>query len=101
MFISRRCPPALTYQHKILYVGRDHDLFKFLQDRLAAWDCYVDYCPSLWLAYLFLKSKTDFALCVFDELPEATGAKLEQFARALPHRAGTPMIVVSSVREVR
>jgi DNA-binding response OmpR family regulator len=95
----RACPAAPRYRYKVLYVGRDLDFVKFLRERLKARDCYIDYCPALWLARLLLKSEAYYALCVFDELPDATGAELAQYARALPQRRCTPLIVVSAVKK--
>jgi DNA-binding response OmpR family regulator len=91
----RDCQPAPRYQYKVLYVGRDLDFVKFLRERLKGHDCYLDYCPALWHAQLLLKSETYYVLCVFDDLPDATGAELAQYARALPQRKCTPLIVVS------
>ena len=93
--VLRGCPVALRYQYKVLYVGRDLNFVKFLRERLKGRDCDLDYCPALWLAHLLLKSETYYALCLFDELPDATGAELAQYARSLPQRRCTPMIVVS------
>jgi DNA-binding response OmpR family regulator len=94
--LMRGCPAAPHYQYKILYVGRDLDFVKFLRDQLKGRECYIDYCPALWLAHLLLKSDLYYSLCLFDELPDATGAELAEFVRALPYRACMPIIVVSA-----
>jgi hypothetical protein len=97
MLISHRCPPRLTYQYKILYVGRNIALCQFLKAGLQARDCYLAYCPALWLAHVLLKSDVYYSLCLFDELPEATGVELVEFTRTLRHRVCTPMIVVKEL----
>jgi DNA-binding response OmpR family regulator len=98
--LERGCHPAPRYQYKVLYVGRDRAFVKFLSARLKGRDCYLDYCSYLWHAHLLLKSETYYALCLFDELPDATGAELAEYARSLPQRRCTPLIVVSDPQAI-
>jgi DNA-binding response OmpR family regulator len=96
MFMSRRCPPAQNYRYKILYVGTNCALVQRLNRELKQRECFVDYCPAVWLAHVLLKSDIKYALLLFDdELAGTTGKELTQFARALAHRQQTPIIVIT------
>ena len=83
MFMSRRCPPAPSYQHRILYVGADCGLAQTLNAERRALDCFAVRCPADadWLARLLLASTVRYALLLFDaELRGTTGTELAQFA---------------------
>ena len=99
MFMSRRCPPAPSYRHRILYVGADHALAQTLNTTHRALGCFAVRCPANadWLARLLLASTIRYALLLFDaELACTTGAELARFACGLAHRAGTPIIILSA-----
>jgi hypothetical protein len=82
--ISDRLRPS----HRILYVGTSHTLPSLLQNAL---DCFVVRCPGEPLSHLFLKSQLKYSLLIVDEGKEA--AELERFARSLPHREHTPVVI--------
>ena len=88
---------APIYQYKILFVSTNHDLLKFLRDRLKPFDCYVDYCPATWPARSLLEHDIYYSLCLFDELPDTTGAELAAFTRTLANRKTTPIIIVKEL----
>ena len=80
--------------HRILYVGRDHILLRFLQDALS--DCTVVRCPDGRGARPLIESDINYSLLLFDDtLPDTTGTELAQFARALSHRVRTPIVILS------
>lgn len=86
-------PPPFSY--RILYVGNDLRLSKFLRERLA--DCQVTRAPSGSVARLLIKG-INHSLLLFDEvLPDMTGAELESFTRRLPQREDTPVIIIKDV----
>src|ERR1041384_7737329 len=86
------------YDYKVLFVSRNHDLLKFLRDRLKPlFDCYIDYCPSASQARLLLEHDLYFTLCLFDDLPDVTGAELADFTRTLANRKTVPIILVSEL----
>jgi DNA-binding response OmpR family regulator len=93
--LLRGCQSAPRYQFRVLYVGQNHALFQFLKAALQERDCGLIYCPASWLARILLESDVYYALWLFDDLPDATGAELAQFARSLSHRAHTPAVVIS------
>lgn len=82
------------FSHRILYVGLDHALTKFLQDELE--DCQVVRSPNGSIARLFIE-KLEHAVLLFDEqLPDTTGRELASFVRSLPRRKHTPIIILSA-----
>jgi hypothetical protein len=80
----------LMPSHRILYVGMDYALLKFLNDALP--DCLIVRCSDSHLANLFLKSNLKYALLLFHADKE--GAKVERLARSLEHRKQTPVEVI-------
>jgi DNA-binding response OmpR family regulator len=80
---------------RILYVGHDLSLLGFLHDNLAG--CFVVRAPGGSETRLFLESEIDYALLLIDEqLPGLTGQALARFARSLPHRLHTPIIILTA-----
>ena len=88
--------PTPSDQCRILYVGRNIALFLFLRARLRPKECFLVYCPTLWLARLLLESNASYSLFLFDDLSDATGSALAQLTRELSHRARTPIIKVTN-----
>lgn len=80
-----------SYLHRILYAGNDLMLLRFLQYELK--DCQIIRCPNGAQARLFIE-KIKYSLLLFDEeLPDTTGRELTEFARELPYRRRTPVII--------
>jgi len=77
---------------RILYVGSNHALIKHLQGVLA--DCRIIRSPIASIARALIEG-INYTLLLFDEeLPDATGLELAEFARSLAHRQGTPFIII-------
>ena len=64
-----------------------------LRDALKSLDCFVVYSP-VGIARMFIRSDIKYSLFLFDETE--AGAELERFARSLPHREQTPVLIVKS-----
>lgn len=85
-------------RHKVLYAGNNLTLLSSLND--APVNFYVVRCPDAATGRTILKSKIGYALLLLDaELPDATGAALALFARALAHREGTPVVFINRSEE--
>lgn len=84
-------------RYRILYVGLDHALFDYLQQRLE--ECWIVRAPAACVARLFI-DKLNYAVLLFDEmLMDATARELVRFTRELPHRRCTPIIIVKKSDE--
>jgi DNA-binding response OmpR family regulator len=78
--------------HRILYVGHDLDLLKFMQDELK--DCRVVRCLGIHISHLLIKGKINYSLFIFDEeMPEMSGQELTGLVRELAHRKDTPVVI--------
>ena len=64
-----------------------------LNDALEPLDCFVVGSPVT-IARMFIKSDIKYTLLMFDDDP--AGAELEGYARTLPHRERTPVIIVKN-----
>ena len=62
-----------------------------LNDALKPLDCFAVRSPVP-TARTFIKSDIEYSLLLFDETE--AGAELRLFARSLPHRERTPVVVV-------
>jgi DNA-binding response OmpR family regulator len=83
--------------YRILYVGLDHALLDYLQERLD--DCWIVRAPAGHVARPFI-DKLNYSLLLFDEdLVDTTGLALARFTRELPHRQCTPIIVTKKSDE--
>src|SRR5215213_3140865 len=76
---------------RILYAGDDTELPARLRDGLGGLDCFVVRSP-VGTARLFIRSDIKYSLLLFDDTE--AGEELERFARSLPHREQTPVIIV-------
>ncbi|HEY9282926.1 MAG TPA: hypothetical protein VIP46_05690 [Pyrinomonadaceae bacterium] len=95
--------PSPRHRHRVLYVGNSYDLLKALQDRLSDLSCHVVRCPANGVpeARLFIGSEIPYDVFLFDaSLAGATGEGLARFALSLPHRAGTPALIVKEADDV-
>ncbi|HEX7999976.1 MAG TPA: hypothetical protein VF528_16425 [Pyrinomonadaceae bacterium] len=85
--------------HRILYVGLDLQLQKYLQDNLA--ECWIVSAPAACVARLFI-DKLNYSLLLFDNaLTDATAQELSRYTRTLPHRAHTPIIILNPSQELK
>ena len=81
---------ALPY--RILYVGLDSELMKYLEQHLT--DCWTTRAPSGSVARPFI-AQLKLSLILFDELlMDTTAQELTCFTRALANRKCTPIIIV-------
>jgi hypothetical protein len=82
---------AAMSSRRILYAGDDSDLPARLRDALHGLDCLVVRSP-VETARTFIRGEIEYSLLLFDETE--AGAELEAYARSLPHREQTPVIIV-------
>jgi DNA-binding NtrC family response regulator len=76
---------------RILYAGDDVTLPGLLKDALHSLDCFVVRSP-VETARTLIRSDVKYSLLLLDETE--AGAELGRFARSLPHRERTPVIIV-------
>ena len=76
---------------RILYAGDDVTLPRLLNKALKSLDCFVVRSPVETCRTL-IRSGIEYSLLLFDGTD--AGAELESFARSLPHREQTPVIIV-------
>lgn len=76
---------------RILYAGDDIYLPTRLKDALHGLDCFVVRSP-METARMFIRSEIRYSLLLFDDTAE--GAELKAYARTLPHRERTPVIII-------
>lgn len=84
--------------HRILYAGDDIYLPARLRDGLGGLDCFVVRSP-VGVARVFIRSDIRYSLFLFDET--AAGAELEAYARTLPHRERTPVIIIKKSKGLK
>jgi DNA-binding response OmpR family regulator len=62
----------------------------------------VETCADGYVAWVLIKSERRYDLILLDnELPNMSGLELTRRARELPHRKGTPIIMLSASEGVR
>jgi len=84
-------------QCRLLYVGSDLALLKFLRSTFGKPKYHVVSCPDRDSAERFIKSDIPYQLFVFDlEMRHRAAFDLTQLVRSLNHREGLPSIVVGS-----
>jgi hypothetical protein len=84
---EERVPFHPVPSRRVLYAGADLALLASLKTLLK--DCQVVRSPGA-VARSLVASKLDYSLLLFDE----EFSELAHFARALPHRQGTPVIIL-------
>ncbi|MBV9926198.1 MAG: hypothetical protein JOZ96_14355 [Acidobacteria bacterium] len=82
---------------RVLYAGDDAALPWLLKDPLKRLDCVLVRAPAP-VARMFLQSNIEYSLFLFDADP--TGAELEAYARTLPHREHTPVLLVKKTQGI-
>src|SRR6266480_7912528 len=86
-------------QIRLLYVGEDLALIRFLRTAFQGPDYHVVSCPDRDSAERFIKSNIRYHLFIFDhEMRHRAAFDLAQLVRSLKHREGLPAIIVG--REV-
>jgi glutaredoxin len=91
--MTSRRPILTTASRRILYSGADYVLSELLKDALKPLDCFVVRSP-VYTARTLVESDIKYTLLLFDDDP--AGAELERYARTLPHREHTPVIIVKN-----
>ena len=78
--------------YRILYVGLDSELMKYLEQHLE--ECWTTRAPSGSVARPFI-AQLKLSLMLFDELlMDTTAQDLTYFTRELAHRKRTPILIV-------
>ena len=86
-------PPEAKY--RLLYVGADLGLLKFVQEALKADGWFVVRCPGGSLAGAFVRSEIHYDLLMFDEeFIGGSGRELLRLALSLEHRKQTPVMLL-------
>lgn len=89
-----------TRQTRLLYVGSDLALIRFLRETFHEPEYHVVSCPDRDSADRFIKSDIQYQLFIFDhEMRHKAAFDLTQLVRSLKHRERLPAIVVGSELE--
>lgn len=84
-------------QYRLLYVGSDVALLKFLRSTFGKPKYHVVSCPDRDSAERFIKSDIPYQLFIFDHgMRDGAAFDLTQLVRSLGHRERLPAIVVGS-----
>lgn len=86
----------------ILYVEDSRFVADVVKETLAGEGWRVETCVDGSVALLLIKSERRYDLILLDnELPNLSGLELTRRTRELPHRKGTPIIMLSASESVR
>ena len=86
----------------ILYVEDNKYVADAVKETLEGEGWRVETCADGSVALLLIKSARRYDLLILDnELPNVSGLELARRARELPHRKGTPIIMLSASECVR
>jgi len=84
-------------QIRLLYVGEDLGLIRFLRTAFHGPDYHVVSCPDRDSAERFIKSDIRYHLFIFDhEMRHRAAFDLARLVRSLKHREGLPAIIVGT-----
>ena len=84
-------------QIRLLYVGEDLALIRFLRTAFHGPDYHVVSCPDRDSAERFIKSDIRYHLFIFDhEMRHRAAFDLARLVRSLMHREGLPAIIVGT-----
>ena len=87
-------------QIRLLYVGDDLDLIRFLRAAFHKPDYHVVSCPDRDSAERFIKSDIRYHIFIFDhEMRHRAAFDLARLVRSLKHREGLPAIIVGAEAE--
>jgi DNA-binding response OmpR family regulator len=79
------------YRFRLLYIGNNLSLLKFLKSTLSKVDCFVVRAPTGYVARPFIKNINYSLLLCDKELPDTNALELASFTRA--HRECTPLVI--------
>jgi DNA-binding response OmpR family regulator len=86
----------------ILFVEDSQYVSDAVRETLEDEGWRVETCADGYVALLLIKSERRYDLILLDnELPNVNGLELTRRARELPHRKGTPIIMLSASECVR
>ena len=84
-------------QIRLLYVGEDLGLIRFLRGAFHKPEYHVVSCPDCDSAERFIKSYIQYDLFIFDhEMRHRAAFDLARLVRSLKHREGLPAIIVGT-----
>src|SRR5207237_2953351 len=84
-------------QTRLLYVGEDLALIRFLRTAFHGPDYHVVSCPDRDSAERFIKSDIRYHLFIFDhEMRHRAAFDLARLVRSVKHREGLPAIIVGT-----
>ena len=82
-------------QIRLLYVGEDLDLIRFLRAAFPKPEYHVVSCPDRDSAERFIESDIQYHLFIFDhEMRHRAAFDLARLVRSMKHREGLPAIIV-------
>ncbi len=85
---------------RLLYVGEDLPLIRFLRQAFHEPKYHVVSCPDRGSAEMFIESKIPYQLFIFDhEMQHRAAFDLTRLVRSLNHRKHLPTIVVGGEAE--
>lgn len=84
-------------QCRLLYVGSDLSVLKFLRSTFGKPMYHVVSCPDRGSAEMFMKSQIPYQLFIFDhEMQDRAAFDLARLLRSLEHRQNAPAIVIGA-----
>ena len=84
-------------QCRLLYVGSDLSVLKFLRSTFGEPTYHVVSCPDRLSAEMFMKSQIPYQLFIFDhEMRDRAAFDLARLLRSLEHRENAPAIVIGA-----
>ena len=89
--------PGSEPQCRLLYVGSDLSVMKFLRSTFGKPMYHVVSCPDRLSAEMFMKSQIPYQLFIFDhEMRHRAAFDLARLLRSLEHRQKVPAIVIGA-----
>jgi DNA-binding response OmpR family regulator len=94
--------PRTNFMPHILFVEDSQFVSDAVKETLEGEGWRVETCADGYVASLLIKSDRRYDLLLLDnELPNVSGLELARRTRELPHRKGTPIIMLSASECVR
>src|SRR5438552_11385627 len=94
---SQPAYPGSEPQCRLLYVGSDLSVLRFLRSTFGKPMYHVVSCPDRLSAEMFMKSQIPYQLFIFDhEMRDRAAFDLARLLRSLDHRQNLPAIVVGA-----